>query len=94
MIEYFDVPCYSARQDACCFRDKIYVLSGLVEDSEVRAVDPHTHLLVIDPFKQLIVSHVLLDNLNNNIEPEGLFIDSNYMYIMFQSDPSVYRFEF
>lgn len=93
ILDTFDVKCYAARQDFCALNGKIYLLAGLGK-GQTTVADKQTYFIVIDTEKQSIVNEIIIDHLNEAIEPEGIYIENGYIFVTFQGDPSIYKFEF
>ena len=94
ILDSFDIECFAARQDACYLGGKIFILAGLPQDSTVASLDPHTHLLVVDTFKKCLTNNIIIDDLNENKEPEGIYVNDGYLDVTFANDAKIFRFDF
>ena len=89
VLDHFDVPIYTYRQDIITNNGNILMLAGV--HSAVEANVP-CRLVVIDPTAKMVVSLVSLDEFNE--EPEGIGIKDGRLLIGFRNDAKLYRFDF
>lgn len=85
VIDNFDVPIFTYRQDIITNNGKILMLAG-------HNLYSQCWLIAIDPITKQIVSKVCLDDFNQ--EPEGIGVQDGKLVVGFHNNAVLYQFDF